>query len=84
MQLTRSKIKALESGKEQGDGRNLWLVASLSGRKRWEFRYTIVGRRRFMGLGPWPEVTLDEARDKVYELRRQLRRGVDPLAEKAT
>jgi hypothetical protein len=37
-----------------------------------------------MGLGPWPEVTLDEARDKVYELRRQLRRGVDPLAEKAT
>jgi integrase len=36
-----------------------------------------------MGLGPWPEVTMDEARDKAFELRRQLRQGVDPLAEKA-
>jgi len=83
MKLTIGKAKSLESGREAGDGRNLWLVASRSGRKRWELRYTISGRRRFMGLGPWPEVTLDEARDKAYELRRQLRRGLDPLAEKA-
>src|SRR5690349_12348213 len=83
MRLTNGKIKTLESGKEQGDGRNLWLVANRNGRKRWEFRYTICGRRRFMGLGSWPEVTMDDARDKAFELRRQLRQGRDPLAEKA-
>lgn len=83
MRLTVSKIKSLESGKEKGDGRNLWLVATRSGRRRWEFRYTICGRRRFMGLGPWPEVDIDSARDKALELRRQLRQGLDPLAEKA-
>lgn len=84
MRLTVGKVKSLESGKEAGDGRNLWLIASRSGRKRWEFRYTVSGRRRFMGLGPWPEVTMDEARDKAFELRRQLRQGIDPLAEKQT
>lgn len=37
-----------------------------------------------MGVGPWPEVTLSEARDKAYELRRKLREGIDPVAEKQT
>lgn len=82
MLLTVAKIRGLEPGKELGDGRNLWVIASRSGRKRFEFRYTINGRRRFMGLGPWPEVTLTEARDKAYAARRQLHEGTDPLAEK--
>ena len=82
MKLTASKIKALQPGKASGDGRNLWIVASDSGRKRWEFRYTISGKRRAMGLGPWPEVTLDKARDRALELRRQLLEGTDPLASK--
>ena len=76
-------IKGLQPGKDVGDGRNLWVVTSGSGRKRFEFRYTINGRRRFMGLGPWPEVTLTEARDKAYDARRQLHNGIDPLAEKS-
>lgn len=82
MRLTVGIIKGLAPGKALGDGRNLWLVASRSGRKRFEFRYTVSGRRRFMGLGPWPEVTLTEARDKAYEARRQLLNGTDPLAQK--
>jgi integrase len=82
MRLTLGMIKGLESGKALGDGRNLWMVASRGGRKRFEFRYTINGRRRFMGLGPWPEVTLTEARDKAHEARRQLLQGMDPLVRK--
>jgi integrase len=82
MKLTNTQVKALEQGKESGDGRNLWLVSNPRGRKRWEFRYTVCGQRHFMGLGPWPDVTLDDARDKAFELRRQLRHGVNPLAEK--
>ena len=84
MRLTVGMIKGLECGKSLGDGRNLWLVVSRTGRKRFEFRYTINGRRRFMGLGPWPEVTLTEARDKAYNARRLLLDGFDPLAPKFT
>lgn len=41
-----------------------------------------VVRRLNIGLGPYPEVSLAEARDKAYELRRQVRSGIDPLHEK--
>lgn len=41
-----------------------------------------VPRRLNMGLGPYPEVSLAEARDKARELRKQIRNGIDPLQEK--
>lgn len=42
----------------------------------------IVPRRLNMGLGPYPEVSLAEARDRARELRKQIRSGIDPLQEK--
>ncbi|ECK6621582.1 integrase arm-type DNA-binding domain-containing protein [Salmonella enterica] len=41
-----------------------------------------VPRRLNMGLGPYQEVSLAEARDKARELRGQIRNGIDPLKEK--
>ena len=32
-----------------------------------------------MGLGPYPDVSLAEAREKAYEARRLLRDGIDPI-----
>jgi integrase len=80
--LNKSQIKALPAGTARGDGGNLWIVSSRSGRKRWEFRYTYGGKRRCMGLGPWPEVSVDEARDKAFLNRKLLIDGIDPLADK--
>jgi hypothetical protein len=37
------------------------------------------GKRREMGLGPYPEVTLAKARDKAREARELVRSGVDPI-----
>jgi len=41
-----------------------------------------VARRLNMGLGPFPEVSLGEAREKARELRKQVREGIDPLQAK--
>ena len=82
--LTKSQIKALPFGTVKGDGGNLWIASSNTGRKRWEFRYTFGRKRRCMGLGPWPEVSLDDARDKAFANRKRLIEGIDPLAEKNT
>ncbi|KAA9001613.1 site-specific integrase [Affinibrenneria salicis] len=41
-----------------------------------------VPRRLNMGLGPYQDVSLAEARDRARELRKQIRNGVDPLQEK--
>ena len=35
-----------------------------------------------MGLGPWPDVSLSEARDRAAQARYQLRDGVDPIDER--
>lgn len=82
--LTKSSIKALPLGTVRGDGGNLWIVSSKAGTKRWEFRYTFAGKRRCMGLGAFPEVSVEAARDKAFNNRKRLIDGIDPLAERDT
>src|SRR5579859_2600736 len=61
---------------------NLYLKIGKNGGRSWVFRYFSNNRRRDMGLGGVDLVTLAEARDEVIDLRRGLRAGVDPLAER--
>ncbi|WP_152227494.1 site-specific integrase [Pseudomonas sp. SCB32] len=63
---------------EDGDG--LRLVVQASGRKSWVLRFQLTGRRREMGLGGFPQVSLKDARLKTATYRRQLLDGIDPLA----
>ncbi len=56
-------------------------VLSTGGRS-WILRATIAGRRRDMGLGGYPEVTLAEARETARRARATIREGNDPI-EKA-
>lgn len=48
----------------------------------WVLRVMIGGRRREMGLGGYPSVTLTEARDKARACRAKIDQGVDPIAER--
>ncbi|RQO65751.1 integrase [Aquitalea sp. FJL05] len=41
-----------------------------------------VVRRLSIGLGPFPEISLAEAREKARTLRKKIRDGIDPLQEK--
>lgn len=63
---------------EDGDG--LRLVVSPTGGRKWVLRLTVDGKRREMGLGAYPLVTLAEARDKATQARRQVHDGQDPIA----
>ena len=57
------------------------LLVKPSGRRVWVLRYQRQGRRRDMGLGAYPEVTLAMARDRALQARRLIAQGQDPLAE---
>lgn len=46
-------------------------------------RVRIEGERRNIGLGSLKVMTLAEAREQAIDYRRQVARGVDPIAEKA-
>ena len=64
------------------DGHGLYLDVQPSGSRSWVQRLFIHGRRRELGLGSFPLVSLDEARARAVDNRRLARAGGDPLAEK--
>ena len=78
MALSVRKVETASAGRYT-DGRGLMLVVKPSGARSWVLRYQLNGRRRDMGLGPYPEVTLSAAREKALVARRQIVEGVDPL-----
>lgn len=80
--ITQLKAQNLPAGKH-GDDQGLWLVKRDKHFGKWMLRFTIHGRRREMGLGPWPDVSIKEARDRAAAARYQLRDGEDPIVERA-
>jgi integrase len=57
----------------------LGIKISASGAKSWILRLRVHGRYRDMGLGPFPEVPLAEARNIAFEKRSVVRQGLDPI-----
>lgn len=60
--------------------RGLYLRVAPTGARNWILRYQLAGRRRDMGLGGLPDVTLAEARERAAELRKLIRQKIDPLS----
>ncbi len=80
--LTALKVKSLTRPGRFGDGGGLWLQVRDSDRRAWLFRYTAATGQRQMGLGPFPDVSLAEAREAARLARAAVRRGVDPIDER--
>lgn len=53
------------------------------GRRQWCLRYTLHGKRRIMGLGTYPTVTLAQARELARAARAQIVAGTDPIHDRA-
>ncbi|QBH19178.1 DUF4102 domain-containing protein [Alcaligenes faecalis] len=78
--LNETHIRAAKPGPKEymlNDGDNLYLRVRDTG-KVWIYRYTKDGKRIKLGLGPYPEVTLAQARAKAYEANSQRANGSDP------
>ena len=82
MALTAAKAKALSEPGMHNDGRGLYLRVAKGGSKGWILRITVDGRRRDIGLGGYPAVTLAKARQLADGHRLAVAEGRDPLAEK--
>lgn len=60
----------------------LLLQITAKGGRGWLLRVMVGTERREFGLGGYPEVSLARARDRAREVRDQIRRGIDPAAER--
>ena len=79
--LTVKEIKAASKGARLHDGHGLYLTLTSADRGKWSYRYRINGLSREMGLGPYPLISLKDARNKRDELRSDLAKGISPLEE---
>lgn len=59
----------------------LALQVTQTGSRSWLLRTTIGGKRRGMGLGGFPDVTLAGAREAARAARAKIKLGIDPIEE---
>lgn len=85
MALNDAALKALRPRDRVfavADEKGLCIEVAVSGSKLWRFRYSFGGRARVLSFGPYPEVSLKEARLRREEARSKLRDGIDPGVER--
>lgn len=82
------ELSALAVSKLKDEGRYAvggvdGLYLRIAGNSRaWVLRIKIGGKRCDVGLGPFSEIKLTDARELAREYRRKVREGVDPLKER--
>lgn len=87
------KLKALEVKNEKpdlkekriSDGKGLFFRVRSSGAKSWLYCFRMPGKRDLqqMTLGSYPDVSLEEAREMIPQLRKLIKQGLDPRKIKA-
>lgn len=85
MSLTDMKIKKAK-GKPKpyklSDGGGLFLLVKPGGSKLWQQKYRINGKEKLLSHGPYPEISLKQAREKRDEARELIAEDRDPAVQK--
>ena len=89
MRLTDSKVKGLRAKEsryiEWDDGcPGLGVRVSVAGKRSFIYMFRFEGRARMMTLGPYPTLTLSDAREKASKARGKVEKGTDPGLELTT
>jgi hypothetical protein len=61
------------------DGGGLFVLVKPNGAKSWRLKYRHAGKERLLTIGPYPDVSLADARTHAADARRLLRDGTDPV-----
>lgn len=82
-ELTAIEISRLNKQGKHAVGGVPGLMFQVNGGSRsWIYRYMLNGKRRDMGLGPYPAVTLAKAKESARFVKDRAAQGYDPLQEK--
>jgi integrase len=77
--LKDMQIRRLSKPGSYPDGEGLYLQVRTSGAKDWFYRYEVDGKGRKRGLGSYPTISLEQARDDALECRQLRQQGIDPV-----
>lgn len=79
--LTDARCKAVkptDKAQKLFDGQGMFLFVSPTGAKVWRMAYRLNGKPQTLVIGPYPALTLQQARQKRDEAKAMLRAGQDP------
>lgn len=85
MPLSDAAIRNLRPRKKPykvSDFDGLFVLVKPTGSRLWQFKYRLDGKERLLSVGPYPEVSLAEARAARDAARVLVARGDDPSAAK--
>lgn len=74
--------KPTDKAQKLFDGNGLFLFISPSGTKSWRLKYRIQGREKLFTFGVYPQISLREAREACFDVKKLIRGGIDPAVEK--
>jgi hypothetical protein len=84
--LTEDLIRAIQanaSPQKRFDGRGLYRLLTPGGGRLWRFKYRFPPRstgnkEKLISFGRYPEVSLEQARERRDAARRDIANGIDP------
>lgn len=76
------KAKPRDKAYKLSDAHGLYLYVLPTGTRSWRLKYRFGGKEHRLTFGPYPEVSLIEARELREDVRKQLREGIDPKVDK--
>lgn len=80
--LQCQKAKNTDRIQKLFDGHGLYLELPARSGKYWRFKYRYLGKEKRLAFGVYPEVSLQEAREKRAAARKMLSAGIDPSQAK--
>jgi integrase len=85
MALTVLQVKNIKPKSKDfkvSDAGGLYLHVKSNGAKYWRLAYRFNHKQKTLALGVYPEVSLQEAREKASEAKKLLKDGIDPSENK--
>lgn len=85
MALTVLQVKNIKPKSKDfklSDAGGLYLLVKTNGAKYWRLAYRFNHKQKTLALGVYPEVSLQEAREKAAEAKKLLKDGIDPSENK--
>ncbi|WP_298624373.1 site-specific integrase [uncultured Legionella sp.] len=82
MKFTDNFIKNLQPESdwlEKIEASGLGVRVTPSGNKSWFYRFTLNGKRSKMSLGKYPEISLKEARELLFQTQKLKENGINPI-----
>lgn len=80
--LACKKAKATEKPYKLSDAQGLYLHIMPNGGKHWRMKYRFAGKEKLLSFGPYPLISLSEARQRRDEAKKLLLEGIDPSQAK--